>query len=218
MTNRELAKRCALAAAAFACLVLAVVLALVALDTARWQSALTSGDIRYRVAPGDATLWEANERAPFGLAAKLLATGDDVDLRRALRALRLASLDEAFVSVSDPEVALRRNEAQARLEAVVNGDGDRVRRSRAAGLLGVLGLARFVTETDGRGALLSSTVSNLQLAIALDPENDEAKHNLELALQRGRGFQITEGSAGANPTPGGSGASGAGAGQPGTGY
>jgi hypothetical protein len=75
-----------------------------------------------------------------------------------------------------------------------------------------------VTETEQRGALLSSTVASLQLAIALDPGNDEAKHNLELALQRGRGFQLAEGSAGENPTPGGSGSSGAGAGQPGTGY
>ena len=59
-------------------------------------------------------------------------------------------------------------------------------------------------ETQEREVLLSSTVASLRLAIALDPSNDEAKHNLELAFQRGRGYQLTEGSGGANPTPGGS--------------
>ena len=58
----------------------------------------------------------------------------------------------------------------------------------------------------------------LTFPIALDPENDEAKYNLELALQRARGIQLTEGAGGQNPTPGGSGSSGAGAGDPGSGY
>jgi hypothetical protein len=218
MTRRELTKRGALAAGALVCLGLALVLALLAVDVARWDHALASGDVRYRVTPDAERLWEANELSPLGLGAKVLGVGDDVDFRRAVRALRLANLDDTFVSISDPEVVIRRNEAQARLEGVVARDTDPTRRSRAAGLLGVLGLARFVTETEERGALLSSTVTSLQLAIALDPDNDEAKHNLELALQRGRGYQLTEGSAGANPSPGGSGASGAGAGQPGTGY
>ena len=82
----------------------------------------------------------------------------------------------------------------------------------------MLGLARLISETQDRVALLSATVANLQLAIALDPSNDDAKHNLELALQRSRGIQLTEGAGGQNPSPGGSGSSGAGAGDPGSGY
>jgi hypothetical protein len=82
----------------------------------------------------------------------------------------------------------------------------------------VLGLARLISETQDRVALLSSTVANLQLAVALDPANDDAKYNLELALQRSRGIQLTEGAGGQNPSPGGSGSSGAGAGDPGSGY
>jgi hypothetical protein len=129
----------------------------------------------------------------------------------------LADLDRP-PSVSDPNAALRRNDAQARLDEIVTNARDLKQRSRAAGLLGVLGLARLVSETQDRVALLSATVANLQLAIALDPENDDAKYNLELALQRARGTQLIEGAGGRNPTPGGSGASGAGAGEPGSGY
>jgi hypothetical protein len=216
--NRELAKRIAVPAGALLCLSLAVVLALLALDVARSSDAIRTGDVRYRVSPEDDGLWRADELVPLAVARNVLGVEDDVAFRKALRELRLARLDDPSASTSDPELAISRNAAQARLEAIVSADGDLTRRSRAAGLLGVLGIARFVTETQGRDALLSSTIANLQLAIALDPANDEAKQNLELAFQRGRGLDLSEGAGGANPAPGGNGAKGAGAGQPGSGY
>ena len=45
--------------------------------------------------------------------------------------------------------------------------------------------------------------SRASFALALDPGNDEAKFNLELALQRARGIQLTEGAGGVDPSPGG---------------
>lgn len=216
MSRREIFRRVALATAALACLALAAFFALLAADVVRARDAIASDDVRYRIAPEAEGLWRPTELVPLGLAEKVLGVQDDVAFRRAVRALRLSRLDEA--TVSDPELAIQRNEALARLEAVVTGDEDRSRRSRAAGLLGVLGLARLVSETQERTAVISSTIASLQLAIGLDPENDEAKFNLELALQRGRGIQLSEGAGGTNPTPGGSGAKGAGAGEPGSGY
>jgi len=216
--SRELAKRIAIPAGAVLCLALAVVFALLALDVARWSDAIRAGDVRYRASAKDDALWRADELVPLAVARNVLGVEDDIAFRRAVRALRVSRLDDPTGSISDPEIAIRRNEAQARLEAIVTGDFDLARRSRAAGLLGVLGLVRFVTETQGRDALLSSTIANLQLAIALDPANDEAKQNLELAFQRGRGLDPSEGAGGANPAPGGSGAKGAGAGQAGSGY
>jgi hypothetical protein len=215
MSRRELTTRIATTLGALVCLVLAVGLALLAADVARERDALVSGDVRFRVAPGDPELWRTDARVPFP-AADLLGVEDDVAFRRALGALVAARLEDPIIS--DPELALSRNEAQARLEAVVTGEGDHVTRSRAAGLLGVLGLSRFVSETEGRGPLLSSTIASLQLAIGIDPENGEAKYNLESALQRGRGLELTESSAGSDPVPGGSGAKGAGASEPGSGY
>ena len=84
--------------------------------------------------------------------------------------------------------------------------------ARGAGALPV------ASETQDRITLLESTIANLQIALALDPSNDDAKFNLELALQRGRGIQLSEGAGGARPSPGGAGAKGAGAGDPGSGY
>ena len=218
MTRRELVVRCALGAAAVLCLLSAVGLALLGLDVARSSAAVREGDVAFRITPEKTGLWRAPTVVPYGLAVALLGTEDDVEVRRAIRSVRLARLDDPTVFVSDPEVALLRNDAQARLDALVASNADAKVRSRAAGLLGVLGLARLVSETQDRVALLSATVANLQLAVTLDPNNDDAKYNLELALQRSRGTQLTEGAGGQNPSPGGSGSSGAGAGDPGRGY
>ncbi len=216
MRERILTRRAALVAGAAASFVASAALLVIAMDVSSWRSEVTEGDIRYRVAPSASDLWEPATRMPVDAAAMVLGVDDDVEFRRAVRAIRLARLEDA--TVSDPELALRRNEAQARLEAIATSPGDSARRSRAAGLLGVLGLARLVSETQERNALLQSTVASLEFALALDPDNDEAKFNLELALQRGRGIQLTEGAGGVNPSPGGAGAKGAGAGEPGGGY
>jgi hypothetical protein len=218
MSRREIIERSALGALAVVCLALAVGLGLLALDVHRSRDALSGGDVQYRISPETPGLWAAPTVVPFDLAVSLLGTEDDVELRRAVRSVRLARLDDLAVSLSDPEVALLRNAAQARLDGIVAGDADAKQKSRAAGLLGAMGIARLVSETQDRVALLGSAVANLQLAIALDPANDEAKYNLELALQRARGIQLTEGAGGQNPSPGGSGSSGAGAGDPGSGY
>ena len=218
MTRRELVERLALGVGAILCLVFALALGLLALDIARSRDALAHGDVQYRISPERLGLWSASTIVPSDPAVSLIGTEDDVELRRAVRSVRLARLDDPTVSVSDPEVALLRNDAQARLDALVAGDADAKTKSRAAGLLGVIGLSRLGSETQDRVALLSATLANLQLAIALDPSNDEAKYNLELALQRSRGVQLTEGAGGQNPSPGGSGSSGAGAGDPGSGY
>lgn len=209
-------KRAGQVAGAVACFVLAAFFLVLALDVAGWQRELPDDDVRYRVLPEEPSLWAPEMRVPAGVAAHLLGVEDDIELRRAVQALRLSRLEDA--TVSDPRLALRRNEAYGRLEAIAGGDGPARRRSQAAGLLGVLGLARLASETQDRVALLESTITNLQYALALDPTNDDAKFNLELALQRGRGIQLSEGAGGARPSPGGAGAKGAGAGDPGTGY
>ena len=218
MTRRELVARLALGVGALLCFVVALALGLLALDIARSRDALAHGDVQYRISPERLGLWRSSAIVPSDPAISLIGTEDDIELRRAVRSVRLARLDDPTVSVSDPEIALLRNDAQARLDALVAGDADATTKSRAAGLLGVIGLSRLSSETQDRTALLSATVANLQLAIALDPTNHDAKYNLELALQRSRGVQLTEGAGGQNPSPGGSGSSGAGAGDPGSGY
>lgn len=218
MSRREIVERAVVGLGALVCLVVSLGLGVLAWDVAQSRAALEGGDVEFRIAPDTAGLWRASTIVPFDAATTLLAAEDDIEIRQAVRAVRLARLADPRASVSDPQVAILRNAAQARLDVVVSGDQSPQVRSRAAGLLGVIGLARLVTETQDRIALLSETVSNLQLAIELDSSNDEAKYNLELALQRSRGLELTEGAGGQNPSPGGTGSTGAGAGDPGSGY
>ena len=99
----------ALIAGALACLALAVGLAVVAADVARWRDALPAGDVRYRVAPEDADPWTPSTIAPAGMSRALLGVEDDMELRQALRAS--ASRGSTRRRSRSPSVALLRNEA-----------------------------------------------------------------------------------------------------------
>ena len=209
-------RRLGLGAAAVVCFVLASALFLLAVDVGRWSDAMAADDVRYRAEPESAGLWHPDTVLPAGVTKRLLGSGDDVAFREALRALRLGRLDLGITS--DPELALYRGEARARLQQVATEDDDLVRRSRAVNLIGVIAFASSLTEARDQAAFIADATAAFQTAIELDPDNREAKANLELALQRGRALQPTEAGGGPNPSPGGSGAKGAGAGDAGSGY
>jgi hypothetical protein len=209
---------------AAACTILAVFLGLVAVDVARWRTAVPADDIRFRVRAGDGTLWQPATLAPLGAGKRVLAIEDDLAFRHMLQDLRASRLRVG--TVSDPALALRRSATSQRLESIVVRDPDPTLRSRASTLLGVLSVAAWNSTPDAgagssgpdRSELLLSAVASFEQAILLDPENADAKYNLQLMLQRGEGLLPTEASAGKSPTPGGRGSRGAGAGGPGSGY
>jgi hypothetical protein len=146
----------------------------------------------------------------------VLAVDDDILFRRAIRAVRLSHPE--LPGFSDPSYVLNRNEATAWLTDIVQKDEDFRRKSAAANLLGVLSFADAIADYTNRGKLLASSTGRFRQAIAFDPGNDEAKFNLELTLSRSKGLELTEAGGGTNPSPGGKGAKGAGAGDPGSGY
>jgi hypothetical protein len=207
-------KRAATAAGALLCFALAAALVLLARDVARWQTTVEGGDVRYRAAPVQRGLWQTRETVPFGLARTLLAVEDDVAFRRALQSLKLAGIAEP--NVSDPNLALRRSAARSSIAAVAEGDTDVRRRSRAMSLLGVLSFASAISSPQDQGPLLQDALARFRAALELDPDNDEAKANLEVGLQRDE--EAGESGGGKNPRPGGEGARGAGTGQAGSGY
>lgn len=198
-----------------ACLVVAIAAFVLALDVAATSAALRDDDVRYRAEP-QATLWSPARVLPGGIADSLLGVEDDVLFRRALRATLLSHPETP--GFSDPSYVVNRNDATAWLTDIVQGDSSDERRSAAANLLGVLSFSDAVADYSNRGRLLASAASRFRQAIAFDPENDEAKHNLELTLSRSRGLELAESGGGTNPSPGGKGAKGAGAGEAGSGY
>ena len=87
----------------------------------------STGDVHYQVAPQSDETWQPDAFVAFNAARALLGVQDDVELRRAVRAFANAR------SRSPPSPIPRSRcfatvEAQARLEAIAGGDGDRVRR------------------------------------------------------------------------------------------
>jgi hypothetical protein len=208
--------RVALIAGALCYLTLAAGTFLFAADIASWRDAILRDDVRYRVAPDQDGLWQPAVVLPFNIAGRALGVRDDVRFREALRALRLGRLELGITS--DPKLALSRAEARARLQEIAGSGGGPRRRSRAMGLLGVLSYSSAITEARDQDLYIRDATAAFEGAIALDPANDEAKVNLELALQKRRALQPSEGAGGPNPSPGGAGAKGAGAGTPGSGY
>jgi hypothetical protein len=209
-------RRAALGAGAALCLVVACALFLLAVDTWRWHDTFDSGDALSRVAPENDP-WQPRQVIPFSAARRALGVDDDLAYRRALRAFRLARPEDS--TVSDPSLALERSDAQARLATIVQSGHDPALRSTAANLVGVLEFARSVSEGQGQVTSLQAAVTSFREAIRLDPTNGDAKHNLELALQRGSGkLRFAESGGGANPAAGGRGAKGAGTADAGTGY
>jgi hypothetical protein len=207
--------------AAAACVVLGVLLALVAVDVAGWRSTIPADDVRF-AAGAPTTGWSPRTVAPFHAGERVLGVSDDVAYRRMLRELRASKLLD--LTVSDPRLAIHRTALAEELESIVVHDPNPVLRSRASSLLGVLSIVSWNstppqgTQQLDRSELLLAAVASFEQAIAIDPENDDAKFNLQTMLQRGQGLLPTEAAAGRNPSAGGKGSRGAGAGAPGSGY
>jgi hypothetical protein len=209
-------KRAAPVVGAVVCIVLVALVFLLAADVWRWRDALRSDDARYRSAPSSGDLWDPGSLVPFDLARGSLGVDDDLAFRRAVRAMRLGKLEDA--QSADTEVLLHRADAQTRLAAIAEGEGGPERRSRAMTLLGVVLLATPVQTAEEQAAALKAAITNLQTAIELDPDNSDAKFNLEFALrQRSAGLSARGGSS-PNPLGNPNRSRGAATGAPGTGY
>ncbi len=197
-----------------ALVLVAVVLALLAADLRAEEDALASGDARYASTPGRAE-WRASSVLPAGAARRLLATEDDVAAREALRgfratAFRRGRLDNAV------QVAADRADAEVALGEVARSD-DVDKASQALTLLGVLAFSDFARSGRNSAGLADAAVSAFDAAVRLDPDNEAAKYDLELALEalQARGVRIEPGS---GSGIGSTGRRGGGGGTPGNGY
>jgi hypothetical protein len=192
------------------CLALALVLALFAADLRAWHDAMRDGDLRYAARSVPAPGWTAETTLPGGLSRRVAGVDDDRALREALVAYRRVGASSDI---------LRKRRARAIAEAQlldIAASGSPAQGSQASNLLGVL---TFADATSGRraGTPIERSVAAFREAIRLDPDNADAKTNLELLLRliEARGSRL-----GPNPNPGprGSGRHGAGTGAPGRGY
>jgi hypothetical protein len=208
-------KRAAMVTGAVVCLALAAFLSLLALDVARRDRSFQADDVLFRVGKLRDDRWQPTEIVPFGAARALLAVNDDLAYRRALQLVRRAH--PRTVTYEQSKLVGLRAVAQIQLGVVLRRDDDAKRRSAAANLLGVLALSLAAIDDSLRPTLLTNAAADFRRAARFDPESDDAKYNLELALDTlvasgGGGTQRTQGGRTFNQ------GRGAGSGREGTGY
>jgi hypothetical protein len=190
----------------------ATVLALLAADVLRWQQALERGDNRFGPVAGTAGMWTPDTLLPSRISRTVTGVGDDVDYRAAVQSFRFTRPREP---VSQFSQLTARSGAHRLLAAVDRADADAGRRATAANLRGALALeeARLGPAS---GPPLRRAVSHFRHAVELDPANQDAKFNLELALRLLASGGASSGGGGGERTS--TPASGAGAASAGSGY
>ncbi len=175
--------RAVLLGAAACCLAAAVLLALLARDVGAQQKAMRSGDL---VAADPAAArppsWQASELVPFGLGRKVLAVDDDLAFRKAVALFRRAHTGIPSFELGLEGTAIR-VQAETALAQVLHSDHDPSRTSAAANLLGVLAYVD-ATSTGNNQTPVDRSIFEFQDAIHLQPDNEQAKANLELVYQQ----------------------------------
>ena len=207
-------------AGATALIVLAVLAALLASDLRAWQTTLRDDDALAASTPAAAT-WDAPTHLG-SLGERLLRVRDDVEARRAL-ALYLRNVHVKARLDNAQQVALARSRTEQALARVASSStGERA--SQAETLLGVLVFNDVAPSTDPFEPTsgidpdqAQASVADFRDAVRADPENDDAKYDLELALR----LLLAQGTrlgAGQQTGAGATGQRGAGGGLPGSGY
>lgn len=180
MTRREKV----LTVAAIAAIPVALVLVVLAIDVLRTPGWISHDDSRFASAPlRGSGLW--NQPGMLATRARIEALGieDDLTYRRTVALfsrLRPGETDQLI----NPELENRWAKLQFELTTQSREHPDPERRSELQNLLGVLLLARHLyASPDERSALLTNSIGSFRSAVELDPGNDDAKLNLELALR-----------------------------------
>lgn len=191
---------------------LAVTAALLAGDVRAWRDALRGGDAVYAVSPARAS-WAPATRLG-GTASTLLGVGNDVAVRRALRLYRMSRAVPADRLDTAVAAQTARADAENALAGVARSN-DAATASRALTLLGMLA---FGGPAAGTGPSQATTaLSDFTEAAKLDPQNRDAKFDLELLLRLTAPHNARAG-AGRSTSVGAHGRRGAGGGFPGSGY
>lgn len=202
------------ATACVVALTVAIVALLLALDVGRWQTTISRDDVRFKATPTRANLWQPDELLPFHAARSLLRLDDDIEYRQTLRNFWLARPHAN--SLTQLNLDALRSEAIVTLANFAREQKEPLRRGQTANLLGVMGLGLATTDDPGqRLRFLLYASRAFRGALTADPNNEDAKFNLELTL---RLLQRQPTRTGGGTAHGPGRASGAALAQPGSGY
>lgn len=139
-------------------------------------------DFRYQAAPErQAGLWEEVGFVPGALTSRVLGIEDDLDYRRATSLFTRSKPGRA--PYPGPALAARRGQAALLLTRTSQSETDRRRRAQLLNFLGTLPLDRRIQDQAERASVLQNAIGVFESAVRVDPENADAKANLELVLR-----------------------------------
>ena len=188
----------------------AAVLVGLAADVLRWDRQLRDGDAAYGARL--AAVWEPDTLLPRGLSSRLLSVGDDVAFRKAVDEFWRS---EPRAPIQTFEDQTRRYDAERNLLRTSDRDSSQERRATLTTLRAAFLLEEARNSPTQRQVFVRRAIEQLKRAVTLDPANETAIYDLELALKllsaSGPGSQEGGDSRSPLPSPGaGSATSGSG--------
>jgi hypothetical protein len=191
----------------------AIVLALLAVDVLRAPDEVAADDTRFQSAPlRQRSLWDDVGFLPWRASERLLELDDDLAYRRTV--WLYARADPLSFQTTQPEQEALRGRTVLELALRSREETEPRRRANLLNLHGALTMGRLSSDPREREANLKEAIDSFRTAVRLDPENEDAKVNLEFAL-RAVAASVAFGE---NPERGAARGRQAGTGRPGGGY
>jgi hypothetical protein len=160
----------------------AIALAIAAVDVIRVGDAVAQDDVRFQARPTlPSGLWTGTGLLPGGFARRAVGLDDDLRYRRAV--WLFARVQPGKVYINTPDLDALRASAETRLIDASRAETDGRRRAQLLNMLGLIALDRYAGDPADRINIIRSAIGTFQAAIKADPDNADAKFNLELVLR-----------------------------------
>jgi hypothetical protein len=161
----------------------AAVLVLFAVDVLRAGDSVTEDDVRFQARPNlQAGLFDDPGFLPGDIVSKAVGLEDDLRYRRAVWLYARANPSNTSVYQSPAQEALRAS-LEPKLIDASRAETDPRRRSRLLNLLGVVAMSRYAVDPGDRVNSVRAALDSFGNAIKDDPDNADAKFNLEIVLR-----------------------------------
>ncbi len=180
MSGREQARSIGAGAGVVVLLLVAAVALALAVDVIRSSHRVDVADTAFTSGVDPGVRWSASTILPAGLSRTLLGLDDDLAFRDAVQRFWLSKPRNALREFGD---VTRRSGAERALARLGDSDPSPQRRAVALTMRGALLLEEARNTTNQREVFVRRAIEQFQKAATLDPSNDDAVYNLELALK-----------------------------------
>jgi hypothetical protein len=163
-------------------IVVGVLMLLLVHDVRVWVPSLKNETLDYEAAQIAPALKTPSTILPSGVSGTLLSVGRTQQWLKGLTAFSAAERATSKLLVLGPTSYIILREGQAAL-APLTQDPNPVRASQAYNLLAAIEFREAIPGSGVVHSLAENTLSDLENALRLDPNNEEARENMELVIR-----------------------------------